>query len=175
MSKPSEKYPRSVSWISIFGCLSALYGLYYSDIYSTFPSPYDRYHIFAKIFAYLAFPQDALLLITSIAILTPYKALGRRWILWWAVIATVYQVLVVLITMWWIAPTATVSDVPRELADMLPMIGSSPGQAISGDATFALISILFLTTWIGWSLTRPAMLAYFEPENVPPTPPVYEG
>jgi hypothetical protein len=170
-----DKYPRSVTWISIFGCLSALYGLYYTDLWTTFPSPYDRYHLFTKIFAFLSFPQDALLLITSIAILTPYRRWGRRWILYWAVIATVYQTLVVLITMWWIAPVATAEDMPKELAELLPMVGGTPGQAISGDATFAWISILFLTTWIGWALTRKPMIAYFEPENVPPTPPVYEG
>jgi Na+/H+-dicarboxylate symporter len=169
--KLSQERPRSIAWITFFSVISAAWGLYYSDIWTTLPSPYDRYQIFTRITAFISFPLDALLLVTSIALLTRNREWGRKWILIWAAIATIYQTAVVFITMLWIAPMATTGDVPPEMAQALPLISWTPGQAIDGDATFAWLSILFLTTWIGWTLTRPKIKVYFQAENAA-TPPI---
>jgi hypothetical protein len=51
------------------------------------------------------------------------------------------------------------------LAQALPLISGTPGQAINWDADFAWLSILFLATWIYWVLTRNNIKYYFQPNH----------
>jgi hypothetical protein len=162
--------PKSIPWITLFGVISAAWGLYFSDVWTALPTPVDRYRIFTRVCAFISLPMDATLLVTSIALLTKHREWARKWILAWAAVATIFQTAVVLITMWWIAPTATAADLPPELAQVLSMASWTPEQTINGDATFAWLSILFLTTWVGWVLTRPNIKAYFQAQNAAKLP-----
>jgi hypothetical protein len=156
--------PKSILWITFFSVISALWGLVFSDLWTTMPS-HDRYHVLARIFAVLNLPLDSLLLVTSIALLTPQRAWGRKWIVLWSVAAFALQTVSLLTTVLLISPTATTQDIPSDLVDALPVIGGTAGEMVSYDATFAWLSILFLSSWIYWTLTRKKILPYFEPHH----------
>jgi len=163
-SLPPAARPRVIMWIVFFSVLSALWGLWYSDLWTTMPS-HDRFHVFTRFSAFINFPLDSLLLVSSIALLTEHRAWGRRWMIVWSIAAFLFQTFSLLVIAFWIAPTSTMQDLTADVQQLVQFMGGTPDDSIALDACCAWLSILFLSSWIYWTLTRKKIMAYFEPNH----------
>jgi DNA-directed RNA polymerase subunit RPC12/RpoP len=162
--------PIALVWLAVFGLLTAAPTLWYSSAWSLPTGSQTSFQIFERVFDYLDVPLNLLLLAASIGVLLPPKPWARQWMLWYAVVATGYETVQLLIVYLWIGAGTTPADLGGdrvEILDSLKGAGIEITASSYVNSLYALywVSILSLTTYAYWVLTRPHVRRYFEADH----------
>jgi hypothetical protein len=178
-----SRLPRPVAWLAAFGLITAGLALYYTSAFESFGTR-DAYDIYDHITSWLVLPLYLALTAASIGVI-----IGRDWarilMLRWALVATIYELLQTLVVVLWIGYHATPADLGLEklagdagmsISDLTSSLQGFLGDnylalTVQGTALTELISILSLTSYAYWVLTRPAVRNYFKAKNAA-TPPI---
>jgi zinc ribbon protein len=171
---PVRARPRSLSAIAACGILTAAPSLYWDLPWAAATGPHDAYLTFTRIFGFLGFPLNILLLAASIGLFGPGKPWARRWMLWWSGLIIVYESVQLVVAVTWVAPRATEVDLGMtDLGDMTGVLGPDFVRMMIGfEFLVYWISMISLAAWAWWVLRRPSAQAFFEPQHVSTPPPV---
>jgi hypothetical protein len=174
MTASANPRPRSVFWISVFSVISAVIALVWSAAWSS-GLPHDTYETYMFVGNWLVLPLYALLLVATVGLFRG-RRWGLTWMLRWALIATAFEIIQVILVFAWIAPLATphdlgldkmfnqpgvsAADVKEELEDFA---GPDYTQWIVKFTTSVeVLSMLSLSLWALWSLNRPTVRRFFQ-------------
>jgi hypothetical protein len=168
---PSPYHPRSVVAIAIYGVISAEIGLLWAFVWNP---AWEAGNLSDRIFGFIGMPIDAMLLVGSAGLLM-LRPWSRKWMVNWAIIATVYATLVLLTGIIWPVSNSNLGDtLPPGYKNQLGDIDSGTKDMIVGVirlvAWIGWLSTLSLSLWVLWAMTRPIVLPYFETENGVPQP-----
>jgi hypothetical protein len=166
----SQYYPPQVIPISIYGLISAELGLVWAFAWSP---AWRAGNIWECIFGFVGMPIDATLLISSagLLMLLPW---ARKWMIWWAIAATIYATLYLPVSLY--APIDIKAMLPAEMQNQVSELDSNTKDMIVLVVQLVdwigWLSTLSLSLWALWALRRPTVLQFYEGSKAVPAPPL---
>ena len=158
----SEYYPPSGLAIAIYGMISAMGGLLWALSWSPAWHSGDAVD---TIFGFLGMPVDATLLVSSagLLMLLPWS---RKWMLRWAIAATIWATVYLLAQLIW-PPQVNLADLlPPDYKNEVSQLDPNTAQmivSIMGTIKWiGWLSTLSLSLWVLWAMTRPMATIFLD-------------
>ncbi|MGA2232608.1 MAG: hypothetical protein ABSH22_17055 [Tepidisphaeraceae bacterium] len=156
------KVPNSVKWLVAFGLITAIFPLFSDLPWQATAGAKGAYKTWLSVFSWIELPLNLMLLAACVGVCLRGRSWGRTWMLRWALLVTIYETVQLLVMAQWVIPKADLTDIPS---------GDEMAQALDPSSIRGLYEMLYAVYWISmislssyawWVLTRTAVREFYE-------------